>query len=251
MYANQPDPKRDTLIMQYYPMVRRISYRMARRLPRYVDVEDLVNIGMLGLIDAVDRFEPDRAPSFSAYARIRVQGAIVDKMRQNDWVPRSVRDRAGRLECARQDLKQSLGREPMPVEIANRIGVSMERLQELYRTADVRVLVSMEDGGEDEGTVGEMLSEEEDVQVELTRRLFGEKIREVIDTLPERERTIVEMYYYRDLTFREIAQVLGVTESRVSQLHSRMKRRLREPMNELIRPSANVETGSNVVDGLC
>ena len=128
-------PNRDDLIMQYYPMVRRISYRMARRLPRYVDVEDLVNIGMLGLIDAVDRFEPGRAPSFAAYARIRVQGAIVDEMRKNDWVPRSVRDRAERLERTRQELKRQLKRDPKPVEIAAHMGVSMERLQELYRTA--------------------------------------------------------------------------------------------------------------------
>ena len=225
---------RDELIMQYYPMVRRISYRMARRLPRYVDVEDLVNIGMLGLIDAVDRFEPGRAPSFAAYARIRVQGAIVDEMRKNDWVPRSVRDRAELLERTRQELKRQLKREPTPAEIASHMGVSMERLQELYRTADVRVLVSMEDGGEDEGTIGDTISDDENANESIARQLFGEKIRDVVDTLPARERTIVEMYYYRDLTFKEIAQVLGVTESRVSQLHSRMKRRLRDPMSELV-----------------
>ena len=225
---------RDELILQYYPMVRRISYRMARRLPRYVDVEDLVNIGMLGLIDAVDRFEPGRAPSFAAYARIRVQGAIVDEMRKNDWVPRSVRDRADRLQATGQTLRQQLGREPTAAEIANHMGVSVERLQELYRTADVRVLVSMEDGGEDEGTIGETLSTEADPDSDITRRLLDEKVRDVLDTLPERERAIVEMYYYRDFTFKEIANVLGVTESRVSQLHSRMKRRLREPMATLL-----------------
>ena len=225
---------RDTLIMQHYPMVRRISYRMARRLPRYVDVEDLVNIGMLGLIDAVDRFEPGRAPSFSAYARIRVQGAIVDEMRKNDWVPRSVRDRAERLEETRHILKQQLGRAAKPEEVADYLGVSVERLHELHRTADVRVLVSMEDGGDDEGTVGDTIATEADTDEDLTRRLFGEKIREVVDTLPERERAIVEMYYYRDLTFKEIAGVLGVTESRVSQLHSRMKRRLKDPMRGIM-----------------
>ena len=109
---------RDKLIMQYYPMVRRVSFRMVRRLPRHVDVEDLVNIGMLGLIDAVDRFEPGRAQSFSAYARIRVQGAIVDEMRKNDWVPRSVRDRAGRLDRARQELKLQLNHEPTAEQLA-------------------------------------------------------------------------------------------------------------------------------------
>lgn len=225
---------RDQLIMQYYPMVRRISFRMVRRLPRHVDVEDLVNIGMLGLIDAVDRFEPGRAQSFSAYARIRVQGAIVDEMRKNDWVPRSVRDRAGRLERARQELKLQLNQEPTAEQLAERLGITTERLEELYRTADIRVLVSMEDGGEDEGTIGEILTSEEDVDASMTDRLFDEKIRDVIDTLPERERAIVEMYYYRELTFKEIATVLGVTESRISQLHSRLKRRLKEAMEALV-----------------
>jgi RNA polymerase sigma factor FliA len=225
---------RDKLIMQYYPMVRRVSFRMVRRLPRHVDVEDLVNIGMLGLIDAVDRFEPGRAQSFSAYARIRVQGAIVDEMRKNDWVPRSVRDRAGRLDRARQELKLQLNHEPTAEQLAERLGITTQRLEELYRTADIRVLVSMEDGGEDEGTIGEILTNEEDVDASMTNRLFEEKIRVVIDTLPERERSIVEMYYYRELTFKEIANVLGVTESRISQLHSRLKRRLKEAMEDLV-----------------
>jgi RNA polymerase sigma factor for flagellar operon FliA len=221
--------------MQHYPMVRRIAYRMARRLPRYVDVEDLVNIGMIGLIDAVDRFEPGRAASFSAYARIRVQGAIVDEMRKNDWVPRSVRDRAARIDTARRELLKSLGHDPSLDEIAQYMEIGVKRLEELLRTADVRVLVSMEDGNDDDNTIGDSLSDsEQDLDDDVTRRLFGEKIREVLNTLPERERLIVEMYYYRDFTFKEISRVLGVTESRVSQLHSRMKRRVREQVVDLL-----------------
>ena len=234
MHVPQPIDERDDLILQHYPMVRRIAYRMARRLPRYVDVEDLVNIGMLGLIDAVDRFEPGRAASFSAYARIRVQGAIVDEMRKNDWVPRSVRDRAERIERSRRALLETLGREPSHEELAENMGITPERLDELLRTADVRVLISMEDGNDEDSTVGDTIADDDaDVGEELTRHLFDEKIREVLHTLPERERLIVEMYYYRDLTFKEIARILGVTESRVSQLHSRMKRRVREHVCEV------------------
>jgi RNA polymerase sigma factor for flagellar operon FliA len=235
VYLPQPLDPRDDLIMQHYPMVRRIAYRMARRLPRYVDVEDLVNIGMIGLIDAVDRFEPGRAASFSAYARIRVQGAIVDEMRKNDWVPRSVRDRAARIDTARRELLKSLGHDPSLDEIAQYMEIGVKRLEELLRTADVRVLVSMEDGNDDDNTIGDSLSDsEQDLDDDVTRRLFGEKIREVLNTLPERERLIVEMYYYRDFTFKEISRVLGVTESRVSQLHSRMKRRVREQVVDLL-----------------
>jgi len=222
---------RNDLILEYYPMVRRVAFRMARRLPRCVDAEDLVHIGVLGLIDAVDRFEPGRARSFAAYARIRVQGAMVDEMRKNDWVPRSVRNRAARLDHTRRVLTDELGREPTNEELAGRLDVDLDRLEVLNKTADVRVLVSTEEGGDDDGTVGETLtaadSELEDI---VARRHVGEKIRAVVGDLPERERLIVDLYYYRDLNFKEIAEVLGVTESRVSQLHSRMKRRMKDQL---------------------
>lgn len=225
---------RNELILEYYPMVRRVAYRMARRLPRCVDAEDLVHIGVLGLIDAVDRFEPGRARSFSAYARIRVQGAMVDEMRKNDWVPRSVRNRAARLDRARKELALDLGREPTNEELAAHLGVDPERLDVLNRTADVRVLVSTEEGGDDDGTVGETLTNADaELEDTIARRHVSERVRDVLNDLPERERLIVDLYYYRDLNFKEIADVLGVTESRVSQLHTRMKRRLKDAVAEL------------------
>jgi len=225
------DQERDALILQHYPMVRKVAYRMARRLPQCVDAEDLVNIGIIGLIDAVDRYEPSRAPSFSAYARIRVQGAIVDEMRKNDWVPRSVRDRAQMIERARNELKDRLGRNPSSAEIAERIGVDKTRLLELMKFANIRTLVSMEEGAEAEGRVGDTLKHAGQSPAELVaREHLGGIVREVIGELPERERLIAELYYFRDRTFKEIAATLGVTESRVSQLHTRMKKRIREMM---------------------
>jgi len=227
--------QRNQLIMEYYPMVRKVAYRMARRYPRCVDADDLVQIGMTGLIDAVERFEHDRAQSFAAYARIRVQGAIVDEMRKNDWVPRSVRDRAGRLDRARAELNDQLGRAPTNDELARFIGVTEERLGELMRTADVRVLVSTEEGDEDQGTVGDTLKFEgaslDDI---ICNRSEDDGVRVVLGELPDRERLIVELYYYQDYTFKEIAEVLGVTESRVSQLHTRMKRRIKEKLDEVL-----------------
>jgi RNA polymerase sigma factor for flagellar operon FliA len=222
---------RNELILEYYPMVRRVAYRMAKRFPRCVDADDLVHIGLLGLIDAVDRFETERTQSFSAYARIRVQGAIVDEMRKNDWVPRSVRDRAARLDRARAELKEQLGRAPTSEELATFLGVDEERLMELQRTADVRVLVSTEEGDDDEGTVGETLkSEAEDIDQIILQRDTNANVRRALLELPPREQTIIEMHYHREQTFKEIAVVLGVTESRVSQLHTRMKQRLAEKL---------------------
>ena len=224
---------RDQLILDYYPMVRQVAYRMARRFPQCVDADDLINIGMIGLIDAVDRYQADRAPSFAAYARIRVQGAIVDEMRKNDWVPRSVRDRATMIERARRELKDKLKRDPTTSEIAARLGVDKGRLLELIQNANIRVLVSTEEGGDDDISVGERLKSNQDDPEELTaREHLGAIVRAVISELPEREQVIAEMYYFHDRTFKEIASALNVTESRVSQLHTRMKKRIKEAMVE-------------------
>jgi len=227
-----PKLSRNELILKYYPMVRRVAYRMAKRYPRCVDADDLVHIGTLGLIDAVDRFESNRFETFDAYARLRVQGAIVDEMRKNDWVPRSVRDRAARIDRARKELTEQLERKPSLSELAEFMGVDEARMVQLIQTADVRTLVSTEEGDDDEGTIGDTIaSEEESLESSVTRLDTSKAVRGVLeDSLSDREQLIIRMYYYEDATFREIANLLGVTESRVSQLHSRIKKRLREPL---------------------
>lgn len=234
--TSAPEFDRDQLILKYYPMVRRVAYRMAKRYPRCVDADDLVHIGTLGLIDAVDRFESQRLDTFDAYARLRVQGAIVDEMRKNDWVPRSVRDRANRIKRARQELTDQLERKPTLQELAGFMEVSEERMAELIRTADVRVLVSTEEGDEGEGTIGDTIaSDSESIEAAVTRHNTGEAVRGVLEAeLSERERQIVQLYYYEDSTFREIANLLGVTESRVSQLHSRIKKKLQDHLNQFV-----------------
>jgi len=234
--TSAPQLDRDQLILKYYPMVRRVAYRMAKRYPRCVDADDLVHIGTLGLIDAVDRFESQRFDTFDAYARLRVQGSIVDEMRKNDWVPRSVRDRANRIKRARQELADQLERKPTLPELADFMEVSEERMAELIRTADVRVLVSTEEGEENEGTIGDKIaSETESIEAAVTRHNTGEAVRGVLEAeLSDREQLIVRMYYYEDATFREISNLLGVTESRVSQLHSRIKKKLQDHLTQFV-----------------
>ncbi len=219
--------EREKLILDHYPMVRRVAYRLVSRYPSCVEADDLVTIGMLGLIDAVDRFEHDRSISFSAYARIRVQGAIVDELRKVDWVPRSVRNRADRISKSRDLLQERLGRPPTAAELAEHLGVEVGRLQEMIRDSTVRTLVSMDEGSDDEDPVRDRLAVEDDDPLQHAMKShLREVVRAAIGELPERERSLVEMYYYRDLTFKEIGKVLGVTESRISQLHSRLKKRL-------------------------
>jgi len=230
---------RDQLILEFYPMVRQVAYRMARRFPQCVDTDDLVNIGMIGLINAVDRYQADRAPSFAAYARIRVQGAIVDEMRKNDWVPRSVRDRAALIGRSRKSLADKLGRDPTHKEIAKDLNVDEDRLLELIQNSNIRTLVSTEEGAEDSLSVGDRLIDGKEGPEDLAgRKHVGLMVRDCLEQLPEREQLIAEMYYFHDRTFKEIATALGVTESRVSQLHTRMKKRIKETMAEELEPLA-------------
>jgi RNA polymerase sigma factor for flagellar operon FliA len=231
-----PFGRREDLILQHYPMVRQVAYKMVTRFPSCVEVDDLVTIGTLGLIDAVDRFEENRSISFRAYARIRVQGAILDELRKEDWVPRSVRDRHHRLLKSRDSLREKLGRDPSHEELAKNMDVSVPRLRELIAESTVRTLVSMEDQtGSSEETVSSILRFEGEGPVDqAVRGRLAETVRQALQDLPEREQTIVRLYYYEDLTFSEIGRTMGVTESRISQLHSRMKRRLFSRLQELM-----------------
>jgi RNA polymerase sigma factor for flagellar operon FliA len=219
--------ERDHLILEHYPMVRRLAYRMVSRYPSCVEADDLITIGTLGLIDAVDRFEESRSISFSAYARIRVQGAILDELRKNDWVPRSVRNRAERIRNSKQHLTKELGRDPTLKELAGHLEVDEKRLATMIQSSTLRTLVSMEEGSDDDDAVHQGLMSDAPTPMEISaRQRVRELVKNALRELPGRERHIVDMYYFQDLTFKEIGQVLCVTESRVSQLHSRLKRRL-------------------------
>jgi RNA polymerase sigma factor for flagellar operon FliA len=226
--ARNTDERREEMILAHYPMVRKVAYRMVSRFPSCVEADDLVTIGTLGLIDAVDKFDMSRSISFSAYARIRVQGAILDELRKEDWVPRSVRNRNSKLRGMRDTLKEQLGRDPSHGELAQAMKVTCERLTEIIEDSNIRTLVSMEEKtpGSEEHISELLVSSTATPMEEATRSHVAAIVREALLTLPERERYLVDLYYFRDLTFKEIGEILDVSESRVSQLHTRMKARL-------------------------
>lgn len=234
--ARTPTGQREELILAHYPMVRKVAYRMVSRFPSCVEAEDLVTIGTLGLIDAVDRFEETRSISFSAYARIRVQGAILDELRKEDWIPRSVRNRHHKIQATRDDLREKLGRDPEHAELAKALEVTPERLSEMIQNSTLRSLVSMEDstGAGDEPIHSTLASDDETPWDEAVQTDVARRVRKALQTLPERERQIVDLYYYRDLSFKEIGELLGVTESRISQLHSRLRNRLMSRLQDLM-----------------
>ncbi len=224
------ETSRDKMILDHYPLVRTIACRMVRRFPSNVDVEELINVGVMGLIDAVDRFDPSRKVPFKAYAEIRIRGAIVDALRESDWVPRSVRRKYNRIELARTELRRQLGRSPSREEIAEVLGLSIDEYELMAEDARLRKLVSLDAPVDDENPTAlceRISSHDEDVTQIFQREELRAEVLKAVRHLPKKERTAVSLYYLHDLILKEIGEVLGVTESRASQLCSQGVKRLR------------------------
>ncbi len=234
---------RDRLILNYAPLVKYVAGRIGSGLPAHVDEGDLVSYGLLGLISAIERFDPERDIKFETYAIARIKGAIIDELRALDWVPRSVRSRAREIERAISDLEAKLGRAPTDEEIAARVGITTEELEdsltEISRSsmAALDELWTLAGEGGDQVSLLDTIEDTEglDPQHELTQSEMREALGEAIARLPEREKLVVTLYYYEELTLREIGEVLGVTESRVSQLHTKAILRLKAHLSGGVR----------------
>jgi RNA polymerase sigma factor for flagellar operon FliA len=237
---------RDRLILTYAPLVKYVAGRLGSGLPAHVDEGDLVSYGLLGLIGAIERFDPERDIKFETYAISRIKGSIIDELRSMDWVPRSVRARAREIERAIAQLEAKLARAPTDEEIAVALGITEEEFQEslleISRTsiAALDELWSSSSHGGDPvaviDTIADPLAAEP--QDAMAHTELREALGEAIARLPEREKLVVTLYYYEELTLREIGEVLGVTESRVSQLHTKAILRLKARLSAtLVRAS--------------
>jgi RNA polymerase sigma factor FliA len=244
-YKEDDDPSaRDELILNYSPLVKYVAGRLASSLPQTVDTADLISYGIFGLIDAIQKFDPARAIKFETYAISRIKGAIIDELRAMDWVPRSVRSRAREIEAAYVALENLLRRVPTDQEVADHMHVTIKEFQDLLAKLSYTSVVSFEElwvGGErDEGqnAIGSIKDDtaEDPVAIFETGEI-KEILAGAIDKLPDRERTVVALYYYEGLTLKEIGQVLGVTESRVSQLHTKAVLRLRAKLHSVHAPT--------------
>jgi RNA polymerase sigma factor for flagellar operon FliA len=230
--------EREQLITENVDLVQYEVDRVASGLPEQVDREDLVSAGMIGLIKAVDRYDPDRGASFRTYASTLMRGAILDELRKMDWAPRGLRGRYRKLESAVSQLRQHLGRQPDESEIIEKLGVSPSDYRKLLRDASTTALVSLESLSEAAGDAhaptnaslrdgrSEWVPHAVADRAEL-RRLLVECIKE----LSERERMVISLYYQEDLTMREVGMVLDVTESRICQIHTQAITRLRAALN--------------------
>jgi RNA polymerase sigma factor FliA len=226
---------RNRLILTYAPLVKYVAGRLGSGLPAHVDEADLASYGLLGLIGAIERYDPERDVKFETYAIARIKGAIIDELRAMDWVPRSVRSRARAIGRAMSELEGTLGRAPTDQEIAGKLGISEDELEESLTDIGRSSIAALDELWTVSGSGGDQIAlidtiEDEsapDPQNTLSQTELREAIADSIARLPEREKLVVTLYYYEELTLREIGEVLGVTESRVSQLHTKAVLRLK------------------------
>ena len=231
----------EQVILEYSPMIKYVANRIALRLPSHIEVDDLISVGVMGLIDAIEKYDPTRGAKFKTYAEFRVRGSILDELRSLDWVPRSIRQKAANVDAVSHKLQARFGRPPEDEEVAAEMGVSLEQFFATLNETKSMPLISLEDLGiaKESGerrSLLECLAGKSDVDPQTQLRLTELKsiIAKAIDSLPEKERLMISLYYYEELTMREIGEVLGITESRVSQIHSKAVFRLRTKLRSLI-----------------
>lgn len=234
MYTANGQLDRDALIKQYQPLVRRLAHHMMAKLPPSVEVDDLIQVGLIGLADALTRYEVSQGVQFETFATQRIRGAMLDELRENDWMSRGMRKSQKDIESAMRRAEQRVGRVPLESEIAAELHMSLSDYQDLLGKVRGTQLVYLEDmmGHEEDGDALDHYAA--DSESEPFNMLRNHKMREAliaaIKLLPEREQYIMSMYYEKDMNLKEIAAVLDVTESRICQLHNQSIARLRAKM---------------------
>jgi RNA polymerase sigma factor for flagellar operon FliA len=237
---------RDRLILAYSPLVKYVAGRMGNGLPSHIEEADLISYGLLGLIGALERFDPMREIKFETYAISRIKGSIIDELRSLDWVPRSVRSKAREIEKVCAVLENRLQRAPRDAEIAGELGISVPEFQQSLTQIANTSIVALDElwaiSGSD-GDQASLIDTIEDPKSKDPSRMLDlsemkARLAAAIDALPKREKIVIALYYYENLTLREIGEVLGVTESRVSQLHTKAILRLKGRLRDEIEPAA-------------
>jgi len=238
MYAENQGNNQEQLIIDHAPLVKRIVYHMTTRLPPSVPIDDLIQAGMIGLIEASRHYDPTQGASFDTYAGIRIRGAVVDEVRKNDWAPRSVYKKSRAISEAVRTIENRLGRDARDYEVAKELDISLDEYHQLLQDASgYRVTSFDEVSGSDETLINSLSGNGENPYEGVQHNDFRKALAETISGLPERERLVMALYYDEELNLREIGEVLGVTESRVSQIHSQAIVRLRARMTDWITDS--------------
>lgn len=226
--------ERDNLVETYLPHVKFIADRISAKLPPSVEADDLYSAGVIGLIDAVEKFDSSRGVLFKTYAELRIRGAILDSLRELDWVPRSVRRRAREVEAAYLQIEQEKGRPAEESEVASRLGLNLRDFQSLLTELQGLTITGLDNNDDDNESPQKQILDLNDTPLSHYEKTeTRNNLAAAIDQLPERERQVIALYYVEELTMKEIGQVLGVTESRVSQMRTQAIVRLRSKLNYL------------------
>jgi RNA polymerase sigma factor for flagellar operon FliA len=229
---------REEIVHKYLHLVKYVAGRISVNLPPNVEINDLVNDGIRGLIDAIEKYDDARGVKFETYAITRINGAILDALRSLDWVPRAVRQRARELDRTHQALEVELGRAPRPDEVAERMGLTPKELDQLLQRVRGTSVLSLEEflpneKGYEIPLVDTLKDDEHDVTSEVEQREVRNSLVDAVEGLPPQERTVIALYYFEGQTLKEIKSALGVSESRVSQIHAQAVIHLRQRLREL------------------
>ncbi len=225
--------QKEELIKEYAPLIKFVAQKIAIRLPPNIELDDLISAGSIGLMDAIDKWDPTRDNKFKTYAEFRIRGSILDELRAQDWIPRSVRDKAKALDRTISALENELGRYPTEEEISTRLNMPIDEFHDLVNQVRPVSLLSIDDqptfSDSDKKSIANLLEGAKSGNPfnQLNVKVVKDVVAKAIEELPERQRLVLSLYYFEDLNLKEIGQVLRVTESRVSQLHAQAVTRLR------------------------
>ena len=236
MYTVKGKADKNNLLTEHMPLVKRLAHHMKAKLPPSVEVDDLVQAGMIGLLDAISRYEETHGAQFETYAVLRIRGAMLDELRSSDWLPRSMRQNMRKIETAMSTLQQKLGHPPTESEVAKSLKLSLADYQDMLTDGGGHQLVYYEDFHDNEGGNDSFLDRYAVDDADPLRSLldgdFRQAVIDAIDNLPPREKILMGLYYEEELNLKEIGAVMGVSESRVSQLHTQAVARLRASLKE-------------------
>jgi RNA polymerase sigma factor for flagellar operon FliA len=235
MYTVKGKADKNSLLTEHMPLVKRLAHQMKAKLPPSVEVDDLVQAGMMGLLDAINRYEENHGAQFETYAVLRIRGAMLDELRSSDWMPRSTRANMRKVETAMATLQQQLGRPPSESEVAKSLKLSLADYQDLLGDSGGHQLVYYEDFHDEDGSdsfLDRYAVDDDDPLKSLLDTDFRQTVIDAIDALPPREKMLMGLYYEEELNLKEIGAVMGVSESRVSQLHTQAVARLRTYLRE-------------------
>jgi len=233
------EEQKEEIIKQFLPYIKYTAYRLSWKLPPHITIDDLISVGLMGLMDALSRFEPGRV-KLKTYAELRIKGAMIDELRATAWIPRSMRKKIDDINKARMKLEKKLGRKPDDGEVAKSMRVSLKDYFKVLKYATCQNLVRLEDFKNSKYSDSDLNITEciADPKARTPLSILeendtNEKLAELIDTLPEKEKLVLSLYYFEEMTMQEIGKVLSITESRVCQIHSQSLKRLKDKMKNL------------------